>query len=243
MAPDPGVTQDEPEAPERSDVTNDAEKRRTGEMSVSVPAHARTELPVPAVTLGRARPEADAGAEAHAGAAEDFVVAAYETYRRELYSVALSATRDAETAGDLVQEAYLRLVRDVQAGRVPENARAWLYRVVTNLITTRWRRTSVADRFRSLFAVSVAPDDPERDYLRREAASELHIALRTLSVEARVALLLSAQGLSGREVAESIGRSEAATRTMMCRARLTLRERLQDRESHQDLASRQDRRR
>jgi RNA polymerase sigma-70 factor (ECF subfamily) len=193
-------------------------------MSGATDAQARVPLGIPAVSLGRA------GTEIDAGVVEDVIGEAYERYRRDLYSVALRATRDAEAAADLVQEAYVRLVREVQAGRVPENVRAWLYRVVANLVTTRWRRSSVADRFKSLFAVGTAPDDPERDFLRREASTELHQALGTLSAEARTALLLAAQGLSGREVAAAIGRSEGATRTLMCRARLTLRERLQDRE-------------
>jgi DNA-directed RNA polymerase specialized sigma24 family protein len=39
----------------------------------------------------------------------------------------------------------------------------------------------------------------------------------------RTALLMAAQGVSGIEIADYLGRSPAATRTMMCRARLRLR--------------------
>ena len=42
--------------------------------------------------------------------------------------------------------------------------------------------------------------------------------------------MLAAHGFSGREVAEAIGRSELATRTLLCRARLRLRERLESTE-------------
>ena len=49
-------------------------------------------------------------------------------------------------------------------------------------------------------------------------------ALDQLTEVERTALLLASRGLSGREVAAAIGRSEAATRTMMCRARLRFRE-------------------
>ena len=42
----------------------------------------------------------------------------------------------------------------------------------------------------------------------------------------QTALLLAARGLPGREVAAAIGRSEASTRTLMCRARMRLREQL-----------------
>jgi RNA polymerase sigma-70 factor (ECF subfamily) len=230
---DPGVTQrgpgtsdDSGEAEESADsaVTTEADERRTSDMPDPA-AHAEAKLRVPSITMARPRAQVDAGAR------EDLITAAYDSYRRELYSMALGATHDADTAADLVQEAFLRLVREVQAGRVPDNMRAWLYRVVTNLITTRWRRTSVADRFKALFAVGTAADDPAGEFLRRESATELHRALRTLPLEARTALMLSAQGLSGREIAAAIGRSEGATRTLMCRARITLRERLDEREA------------
>jgi RNA polymerase sigma-70 factor, ECF subfamily len=229
MASEPGVSQKPPgpsdEAEESADsaVTTEADERRTSDMLPE--ARADTKLRVPSITMARPRAQVDAGAR------EDLITAAYDSYRRELYSMALGATHDGDTAADLVQEAFLRLVREVQAGRVPDNMRAWLYRVVTNLITTRWRRTSVADRFKALFAVGTAADDPAGEFLRRESATELHHALRTLPLEARTALMLSAQGLSGREIAAAIGRSEGATRTLMCRARITLRERLDEREA------------
>jgi DNA-directed RNA polymerase specialized sigma24 family protein len=64
---------------------------------------------------------------------------------------------------------------------------------------------------------------PEDTLMRREASGELAEALRTLRPDARTALLLAAEGFTGREVAAAIGRSEEATRTLMCRARMQLR--------------------
>jgi DNA-directed RNA polymerase specialized sigma24 family protein len=47
--------------------------------------------------------------------------------------------------------------------------------------------------------------------------------LATLPTDARAALLMAAQGFTGREIATVLGRSEVATRTMMFRARQKLR--------------------
>jgi DNA-directed RNA polymerase specialized sigma24 family protein len=63
----------------------------------------------------------------------------------------------------------------------------------------------------------------EATYLARERAAALDRVLGTLDRDARVALLLSAQGVPGAEIAAAIGRSPNATRTLMCRARLRLR--------------------
>jgi RNA polymerase sigma-70 factor (ECF subfamily) len=153
------------------------------------------------------------------------VADAYETHRRELYAFALRASRDPDIAEELVQEAYLRLVREVQHRR-PDNIRAWLYRVTANLILSRGRRLSVSDRLSHLFVDRGTPEEPEAAAIRHEGSGGLEAALGALSRDARTALLLAASGFSGVEIAATIGRSDAATRTLMCRARLRMREHL-----------------
>jgi DNA-directed RNA polymerase specialized sigma24 family protein len=61
----------------------------------------------------------------------------------------------------------------------------------------------------------------------RERTAELEAALAGLPADARLGLLLAGQGFSGREIAEAIGRSEAATRTLMCRVRMRVRSQLE----------------
>jgi len=156
------------------------------------------------------------------------VGAAFEAHQREVYSFALHGTRDPEAAEDVTQEAFLRLLREVDAGRTPDNIRAWLYRVASNLVMTRGRRATVAGRWlRAIARQEATNESPERITLRRESSDALEAALAMLPHDTSVALLLAAQGFSGREVALAIGRSEAATRTMLCRARLQLRQRLE----------------
>ena len=63
-------------------------------------------------------------------------------------------------------------------------------------------------------------------FLENERRSDLETILAELGADARTALLMAANGFNGIEIAEAIGRSGNATRSMMCRARLQLRERL-----------------
>ena len=65
--------------------------------------------------------------------------------------------------------------------------------------------------------------------LARERRSTLDAVLATLPAEARTALLLSADGFSGEEIAAAIGRSHGATRTMLSRARVRVRLALEQR--------------
>jgi RNA polymerase sigma-70 factor, ECF subfamily len=157
----------------------------------------------------------------------DDIVAAYDANERDLFSFALAVTRDAAAAQDLVQEAFLRLIREANAGRFPEHARAWLYRVVVNLARSRARRRLVADRWRAFFANRESAESPEEDLVRKERGEGLHRALATLPTEARMAFLLASDGHSGQEVAAIIGRSEGATRTLLWRARRLLRDRIE----------------
>jgi RNA polymerase sigma factor (sigma-70 family) len=154
--------------------------------------------------------------------------AAYDAHQREIYSFALRSTRDPDAAEDIAQEAFVRLLRELTEGRPPDNVRAWLYRVASNLAINAARRTSALDRVRHIVARPEATiESPERSAVQRERDRAVEAALRRLSPDARTGLLLAAKGFSGREIAEAIGRSELATRSLMCRARLDLREQLE----------------
>ncbi len=154
---------------------------------------------------------------------------AYDAYRRDLHGYAASITRDPVAADDLVQEAFLRLLREREEGRPPANVRAWLFTVCTNLVKSRARRRSVADRFGRLLAGHAreeVDEAAEQTVLRHEREAELLAALATLPTEHRMALLLTAHSFTGPEVARILGRSEGATRNILWRSRLALRDQL-----------------
>ena len=153
----------------------------------------------------------------------DFVMAAYDENQRKLTSFAYALTRDADTADDLVQETFLRLVKEHAAGREPENVTAWLYRVCANLVTSRGRRGVVARRFLERRPAEETEVAAEIETLRHETGETLVAALAILPDDARTAVVMAAQGFSGREIAEALGRTETSTRTMMFRARERLR--------------------
>ena len=162
---------------------------------------------------------------AHVAArADEAVLAAiYEERRAELYAFLVGMTRDAEVAEDVLQDTFLRLVREARAGRLPDQVRPWLYRTAANAAIDRGRRGASLLRLLPRLLERSDPPRPESEYLRSERDAELHAALAHLAPDRRAALLLAARGFSGAEVADLIGRSEGATRTLLCRARLELR--------------------
>jgi RNA polymerase sigma-70 factor (ECF subfamily) len=161
------------------------------------------------------------------------VSTAFEAYHAELYTFLRRSTRDEGAAEDLLQEAFLRLTREVDAGRTPEHVRGWLYRVASNLAISRGRRRTTAFAWIGRYGRESVGDDiesPEAGVLARERTFLLDTILATLPTEARTALLLSADGFSGEEIAAAIGRSHGATRTLLTRTRVRVRSELQQRE-------------
>ena len=159
-----------------------------------------------------------------ARADEVALTALYEAHRVELFAFLVRMTRDREAAEDLLQETFIRLITEAQAGRLPDRVRPWLYRVAANAAISRGRHGSVWNRLVPRLLDRREPASPEGEALRLERDTELHTALAGLTADARAALLLAAQGFSGHEIAESIGRSDNATRTLLCRSRVQLRQ-------------------
>ena len=154
------------------------------------------------------------------------VSTAFEAYHAEIYNFLRRSTRDEAAAEDLLQEAFLRLTREVDAGRTPEHVRGWLYRVASNLAISRGRRRTTAFDWMSRYGRHSLGEDvesPEAGVLARERTNAIDTVLATLPTEARTALLLSADGFSGEEIAAAIGRSHAATRTLLSRTRVRVR--------------------
>jgi RNA polymerase sigma factor (sigma-70 family) len=148
------------------------------------------------------------------------VEAAYVAHAGALLRRLTATTRNPAVAEDLTQEAFMRLVIEVKAGRIPDDARAWLHRVGHNLAMSRGRRIAVANRRNVEIALPGSAPSPETLTLEAERESVLHDALAGLGATHQRALILAANGYRGREIAHSIGRTEGATRTLLCRARV-----------------------
>lgn len=151
---------------------------------------------------------------------------AYATQAGPLLRRLTATTRDPSAAEDLTQEAFVRLVVEIQAGRIPDDIGAWLYRVGHNLAMSRGRRIAVANRH----AAAVVPDgvstSPETIAIESERDAQLREVVAELGATDQRALILAANGFRGPDIARSIGKTDAATRTLLCRARTKIRGRL-----------------
>ncbi|HEY3355494.1 MAG TPA: sigma-70 family RNA polymerase sigma factor [Polyangia bacterium] len=154
---------------------------------------------------------------------------------RELYAAALRMARNPSEAEDLVQEAYLHAYAAWPRFVPGTNARAWLFRILTNgFINTyraRGRDARVGeDRLLGAFysdeAVAAAAD-PERRLTESELDDEVAAALAALPPDFRAAVVLAdLHDFSYREICELLGIPVGTVMSRLHRGRRLLMERL-----------------
>jgi RNA polymerase sigma-70 factor (ECF subfamily) len=140
--------------------------------------------------------------------------------------------RDAATAEELVQEAFLR-VHGARERYVPEaRFSTWLYRIATRLALNELRRPRRRAPHRGLDDAAPglpAGEQPPADRVveARRAGELVAGALDELPEKQRAALCLTAlEGLSYAEVARALEVTESAVKSLVHRARSTLADRL-----------------
>ncbi len=148
--------------------------------------------------------------------------AAFERHRRLLFTVAYDLLGSASDAEDVVQDAWLRW-SDAERGDV-RNPKAYLVTVVTRLALNRLRDAKAR---REAYVgpwlpepLLTAPDVADEVEVADAVSMALLVVLETLSPMERVVFVLrEVFGMSYGEVAEALGRSDAAVRQMAHRAR------------------------
>lgn len=141
----------------------------------------------------------------------------FHTYADMVYRLAFLRLRSSADAEDILQEVFVRCLRNGKAFHDAEHQKAWLIRVTVNctktLATSAWRRHTV----------------PERDDVLTEMEdhTDVYAAVLALPKDYRTAIHLHYyEGYSVREIAKLTGSTEQAIKSRLFRARGMLHERL-----------------
>lgn len=133
------------------------------------------------------------------------------------YLVRLSGDRD--LAADAAQEAFVRVIE-----RPPPNgaARAWLFKVATNVILmerrTEGRRRRLLESARARAPMADPPRDPHDLAEAHDAQARVSAALAMLSPKERSAVLMREEGFAHREIAVALGTTTGSVGTLLARA-------------------------
>jgi RNA polymerase sigma factor (sigma-70 family) len=148
-------------------------------------------------------------------------------YRRHVPSVyryALAVLGNEADAEDAAQQTFLSAYRSWERGERPKRTHNWLITIAHNVCRQRFR-----ERSRRPAEVDLTEDafpSPADD--QALGAAEIRSALEQLAFNQRAALVMRELGGSSyRDIASSLGVSEAAVETLLFRARRALREQLE----------------
>jgi RNA polymerase sigma-70 factor (ECF subfamily) len=140
----------------------------------------------------------------------------YATQARQLWAYVYRVTGNSADADDVVQEAFLRLLRS-GPGTNDEERRRFLFRVASNLMVDRWRRgkREGRDQPESVPEVAVPARAPDDDVARTFAE---------LSARERALLWLAyVEGATHQEIAASLGVGTRSIKVLLFRAKRRLR--------------------
>lgn len=164
-----------------------------------------------------------------------------ERHQRRAFVIAVGLVRDENDARELVQDAFLRVYKGLNAFQGGSSFFTWLYRIVTNLAIDLMRKPgrrdlelqdhhSVAAENAEFPLVSrIDGADPLDVIRRREIASRIEAALDALPPYHRgVILMREVEGMSYEEMAQAMGVSKGTIMSRLFHARQKLQRALAD---------------
>jgi RNA polymerase sigma-70 factor, ECF subfamily len=155
----------------------------------------------------------------------------FRRHREAAYGIAYRLVGNREDALDVVQEAFIHVMRGAQAFRGQSSFRTWLYRIVTHaaLDYRRWRSLRTAESLDTETSAEPAAGATQRTPLdeatERDLRRSIEKALANVSEKNRAALVLFAlEGMTYREIADVLGISVGTVMSRIFNARQRLRE-------------------
>ena len=147
---------------------------------------------------------------------------AFTLHHRTVFRTARSVVRDSGLAEDVTQEVFIRLYKNLDSISDEEMLRPWLIRVALNVASNTLRgniRANTRDENYVKESVSASFFSVETDYEEQAGVNEIYRALNKVKEPLRSCLVLKQQGLSYKEIAESLSLNESSIGTYVARAR------------------------
>jgi RNA polymerase sigma-70 factor, ECF subfamily len=161
---------------------------------------------------------------------ESYAAALYERHHSAVFRHCLKQLRRREDADDAVQTTFVYALQSLRRGVVPRTELAWLYTIAGNVCSSSRRarmRRGPLETAQDVDSLQDVIPTPSREV--PVGADDFRSALGSMPTMQRNALLFREwQGLSYNEIADKLGLSQAATETLLFRARRTLARKLED---------------
>lgn len=158
-------------------------------------------------------------------------------YADALYNFAYKLTFSQADAKDLVQDAYLKAFRFIEAFERGTNAKAWLFRILKNTFINKYRKQSkeptkvdyqeVETYYNSKSANANITSDLRSDSVKNMMGDEITNAINSLPLEFRTVIILcDLEGFTYEEMATILDIPIGTVRSRLHRTRTMLKEKL-----------------
>ena len=160
----------------------------------------------------------------------------YATYGQKIYNLAYRMTGNHEDAEDITQETFIQVYRHIDQFRGDSQLYTWIYTITKNLChrVLKQRKKNTFDSMEALLysaqdeGTTETLSDREKQVLLNQIKEGCFTGLlRCLSFYQRMAFILYVLlNLPMKDVADILGKSEGATKVLVCRARRNLKDSL-----------------
>ena len=159
-----------------------------------------------------------------------------ERHKQKAYHIAFDFARDREEAKDLSQDAFLKAFTNLKYFDGRSSFYTWFYRILVNVCLDykRSKQRKATEEFDETveFRMEAShptghPAAPDEQVIAGQFSRKVGIALEALPAKQRTAFILrNNQGLSIKEIAETMETAEGTVKTHLHRAVMSLRQSL-----------------
>lgn len=150
----------------------------------------------------------------------------YKMYCHDLVRFAYYYVHDVSIAEDIVQDVFLTLWKKRSKFKSQNHLQAYLYKVTKNAALMVLRKRKIRQKFKNEQTEELAKS-PADEFFESDLDKVYHHAIFTLPEKCRVIFCMSRiDGLTYKEIAQTLGISIKTVETQIGRALVTLRKRL-----------------
>lgn len=147
----------------------------------------------------------------------------YEKYHTVVYKYLLCLTKNADTAEDLTQETFYKMMKKIHTFRGDSKISVWLCEIAKNLWMDTLRKkkyTTVSYEELQNTHIEQTKESIENEYINKEKFQETTIKIEKLDELSKKVLYLRAHAeMSFKEIGDALGKTETWARVMFYRAK------------------------
>lgn len=150
----------------------------------------------------------------------------YDRYADKIYRYVFYRVRHKETAQDITAQVFFKALENIKNFDESRGYfSAWLYRIAKNAMADHFRAARTHYNIDDLWDLA-GDENPDEDALMKERVIKVKESLKSLDAQQREIVIMRLwDGLSYREIAEIVGKTEGNSKMIFSRAIAKLKER------------------